>query len=361
MSSPGEYAQDIFTVRASYFGGRPPKSVNMFWRRFAVSSIPLDNPKEFDLWLRARWVEKDRLLEYYHRHNRFPADEGVERLGNGKTRRGAGFIETEIKPNYWFEFMQVFAPMGLFALVLYVFYGALPESFTKSIDKKTVLDLASSVGSNPAVKSKAQGSGTRMVDLETPGRVHEMPVHNRTNQKPPHGNAQGRNAGNKTTQGMKAPTAQMSAQKKPFKTKSTQKTSTKGTAPQQSRANGVATKQQAPPLRADDGETNQKPVTKPKKLELKSHKNPSPAKLEVKSKPQQAPKKLPIHKPELKPDAKSTPRKLDVRHDTQSAASQDDSKHEKALAPEYLEKKSAAASNVSKKPKKLEIRPSNKG
>ena len=138
----GEFAQDIFTVGASYFGGRPPKSVNMYWRRFRLSSIPLDDPKTFELWLRSRWVEKDNFIEGYLRTGRFPADRGSSKNSKGETIRGAGHIEAEIKPKYWYEFLQVFAPIGLFALVLYMFYGALPTEILnkiKAIDQKVVI------------------------------------------------------------------------------------------------------------------------------------------------------------------------------------------------------------------------------
>ena len=138
----GEFAQDIFTVGASYFGGRPPKSVNMYWRRFRISSIPLDDPKTFEVWLRSRWSEKDKFIEDYLRTGRFPADQGTSKNSKGDTVRGAGHIEAEIKPKYWYEFLQVFAPIGLFALVLYMFYGALPTDVLnkiKSIDQKTVI------------------------------------------------------------------------------------------------------------------------------------------------------------------------------------------------------------------------------
>ena len=138
----GEYAQDIFTLGASYFGGRPPKSVNMHWRRFRLSSIPLNDPKTFELWLRSRWIEKDKFIEDYLRTGRFSADEGTSKNSKGETIRGAGYIEAEIKPKYWYEFLQVFAPIGLFALVLYIFYGALPTEILnkiKAIDQKTVI------------------------------------------------------------------------------------------------------------------------------------------------------------------------------------------------------------------------------
>ena len=138
----GEFAQDIFTVGASYFGGRPPKSVNMYWRRFRVSDIPLDDSKKFELWLRQRWIEKDKFIEDYLRTGRLPADTGTSKNSKDENITGAGHIEAEIKPKYWYEFLQVFAPIGLFALVLYMFYGALPTEVLnkiKSIDQKTVL------------------------------------------------------------------------------------------------------------------------------------------------------------------------------------------------------------------------------
>ena len=139
----GEFAQDIFTVGASYFGGRPPKSVNMYWRRFRINSIPLDDPKQFELWLRSRWMEKDKFIDTYLRTGRFPADTGSNKNSKGEMMHGAGHIEAEIRPRYWYEFMQVFAPIGLFALVLYLFYGALPQDMVnkiKSVDQKTVME-----------------------------------------------------------------------------------------------------------------------------------------------------------------------------------------------------------------------------
>lgn len=109
----------------------------MYWRRFAISAIPIDDHEAFDYWLRQRWIEKDKLLELYHRTGRFPADAGVDKAPDGTTRRGAGHIETEVKAFHWYEFLQIFAPIGLFALVLYTFYGSLPKPFVKSINKSS--------------------------------------------------------------------------------------------------------------------------------------------------------------------------------------------------------------------------------
>ncbi|KZF22569.1 hypothetical protein L228DRAFT_210419 [Xylona heveae TC161] len=126
----GKYGQDLFTLRSTYFEGRPPKSVNMYWRRFHVSSIPANDPKAFEVWIRDRWMEKDDLMEYYMQNGRFPADEGEEPIVNGTShtkdaadipvKRGAGFIETEVRPSHWWEVGQIFVVLAALGLVINV-------------------------------------------------------------------------------------------------------------------------------------------------------------------------------------------------------------------------------------------------
>ncbi|KAF2819098.1 acyltransferase-domain-containing protein [Ophiobolus disseminans] len=118
----GQYGQDLFTLRGTYFQGRPPKSVNMHWRRFALADMPLGDEKAFGDWLLARWREKDDLLQYYVENNRFPADEGVSpSVGGGKEIKGAGWIETEVRPVKPLEWLQIFVPAAALALVVNVF------------------------------------------------------------------------------------------------------------------------------------------------------------------------------------------------------------------------------------------------
>lgn len=117
----GQFGQDLFTIRSSYFEGRPPKSVNMHWRRFAIKDIPTHDDKVFGEWLLKRWREKDDLIEYYLEHGRFPADQGVTSAADGaESLRGAGWIETDVKPTNPLEFLQIFAPVAAFALVVNV-------------------------------------------------------------------------------------------------------------------------------------------------------------------------------------------------------------------------------------------------
>jgi len=87
-------------------------------------------------------MEKDALIEAFYRHGRFPADRGAHKTREGKIIRGAGHIETEVKSNHWYEFLQIFAPIGVLALVLYTFYNALPKAYTESLNKQRVIQKA---------------------------------------------------------------------------------------------------------------------------------------------------------------------------------------------------------------------------
>ena len=99
----------------------------MYWRRFPVSSIPVEDPKAFEKWVKDRWLEKEDLLEGYVQNGRFPADEGTdfETLdstdggSSTKVSQGAGFIETEVKLVKWYEIAQIFIVLATTALVIH--------------------------------------------------------------------------------------------------------------------------------------------------------------------------------------------------------------------------------------------------
>ncbi|KAI0199463.1 acyltransferase-domain-containing protein [Astrocystis sublimbata] len=106
----GHYGEDYFTLSSTYFQGRPPKSVNFYWRRFAVADIPLESSEDFDKWLRERWYEKDELMEQYVATGRFPA--------NGAGAKG--HLETKVKTQYWWEFVRIYMMVGTFGMLLNV-------------------------------------------------------------------------------------------------------------------------------------------------------------------------------------------------------------------------------------------------
>ncbi|OMP82273.1 putative acyltransferase [Diplodia seriata] len=122
----GEYGQDIYTLQSSFFEGRPPKSVNMHWRRFRIASIPLHSDKAFEAWLRNRWKEKDHYLDYYQRTGAFPSTDPwkASSLAEMNKIRPAKSLEAQVKSGSWGEFLAIFAPITAFLTVLFLFYGA---------------------------------------------------------------------------------------------------------------------------------------------------------------------------------------------------------------------------------------------
>lgn len=73
--SPGEFGEEIYSLRTLYVEGGPAPITHIHWRRFAVKNIPYADFDAFDQWLYERWDEKDELLEYFQRHGQFPASE----------------------------------------------------------------------------------------------------------------------------------------------------------------------------------------------------------------------------------------------------------------------------------------------
>ncbi len=84
------YGQSYYTLRSIFFDGIPPPAIHMHIRRFDVAGdvpignissgmsktqpsgdipgvdLPEDERQAFDVWLRDRWIEKDRLIQRFH-------------------------------------------------------------------------------------------------------------------------------------------------------------------------------------------------------------------------------------------------------------------------------------------------------
>lgn len=118
----GSYPDKYFTLRSTYLQGRPPTSVNMHWRRFAISEIPLEDQKEFDVWLRARWTEKDQFLDQYFETGRFPSDlAGTIEANDGTEEQqvaaSAGYVECTVRLHHWSEVLLIFMVLGSLAFL----------------------------------------------------------------------------------------------------------------------------------------------------------------------------------------------------------------------------------------------------
>jgi len=93
----------------------------MYWRRFAISSIPLGDSEKFDVWIRQRWTEKDELLEQYVSTGRFPSSEiFASAHPSGKGASNNGFIETKVRPKHWWEVSQIFSVLATLAVLAHL-------------------------------------------------------------------------------------------------------------------------------------------------------------------------------------------------------------------------------------------------
>jgi hypothetical protein len=94
----------------------------MHWRRFAVSKIPLDDQKDFEVWLTQRWAEKDELMDQYFEAGRFPtelagtikADHAVD---GQAVAASAGYVESYVRLHHWIELGLIFAVLLSLALI----------------------------------------------------------------------------------------------------------------------------------------------------------------------------------------------------------------------------------------------------
>ncbi|KXT04932.1 hypothetical protein AC578_3471 [Pseudocercospora eumusae] len=115
---PSGYGSELFTLRSVYFQGRPPKSVNMHWRRYRVKDMPLDDKEKFHDWVMARWREKDELLEAFIKTGRFPADKVAVHVEDGPTDSfKTPYINTEVRPRSSVEYFQIFMPVAAAIMV----------------------------------------------------------------------------------------------------------------------------------------------------------------------------------------------------------------------------------------------------
>lgn len=78
-----------------------------------MSEIPLDDQKEFDVWLRDRWIEKDQLLDHYFETGRFPSElagtiEAKHATAEQKNAVEAGYVESYVRLHHWIELCQIF-------------------------------------------------------------------------------------------------------------------------------------------------------------------------------------------------------------------------------------------------------------
>lgn len=97
----------------------------MYWRRFAVKDIPINDAAAFEKWMLKVWAEKDELLEHYITTGAFPEDDsepieekpatspiaGLRQRTKQVAANGVqphGRITTEVKLVSWVEVLEMY-------------------------------------------------------------------------------------------------------------------------------------------------------------------------------------------------------------------------------------------------------------
>lgn len=85
-----------------------------------MKDIPTQDPEAFDKWLLERWREKDDLIEQFLDTGRFPPSDADDKSANGPVNApsGSGYIETPIRAKSPLEYLQIYAPLGIFFLLI---------------------------------------------------------------------------------------------------------------------------------------------------------------------------------------------------------------------------------------------------
>ncbi|KAF9577167.1 hypothetical protein BGW38_007803 [Lunasporangiospora selenospora] len=78
----GEIPQEVYPLPGLYVNMAQPKEIRVHLRRFLVKDIPETEP-EFVEWVRARWQEKDDLMEEFYTTGKFPSQLSLDNDSEG--------------------------------------------------------------------------------------------------------------------------------------------------------------------------------------------------------------------------------------------------------------------------------------
>ncbi|KAF9357781.1 hypothetical protein BGX26_003089 [Mortierella sp. AD094] len=119
----GEIPQELYPLPGLYVDQAQPKEINMHLRRFAIKDIPETEP-EFVKWVRARWTEKDELMEEFYKTGKFPSQLTPEDIGGasseGADNKGGVSIRIPLKSRRMLDYLSPSA-MGVIALPVLAF------------------------------------------------------------------------------------------------------------------------------------------------------------------------------------------------------------------------------------------------
>jgi len=101
----GEIPQEMYPLPGLYVNKAQPKDINMHLRRFAIKDIPESEP-EFVEWVRARWREKDDLMEEFYTTGKFPSQLTSEDIGDGGDKKEGVSVRIPLKLRSVFDYVS---------------------------------------------------------------------------------------------------------------------------------------------------------------------------------------------------------------------------------------------------------------
>ncbi|KAF9364931.1 hypothetical protein BGX34_012038 [Mortierella sp. NVP85] len=110
----GEIPQELYPLPGLYVNKAQPKDINMHLRRFAIKDIPESEP-EFVEWVRARWREKDDLMEEFYTTGKFPSQLTSEDIGDSGDKKEGVSIRIPLKLRSVFDYVS-YSGISLLAL-----------------------------------------------------------------------------------------------------------------------------------------------------------------------------------------------------------------------------------------------------
>lgn len=110
---------DYYTLMSIFANGHSPPTISLHLRTHDLSQVPIgdvkpnesaanldarlkpEQRKEFDLWMRERWVEKDELMDGYYATGKFPSEGGSVTIDVGMRHAGDWFTFASMPVMLW--------------------------------------------------------------------------------------------------------------------------------------------------------------------------------------------------------------------------------------------------------------------
>ena len=129
---PGEYGEDIYTLKRHYLKGYGPKEINYHLRGWKLSEIPLGEETEdiddvssedlvkFEEWLFKVWYEKDRMLDQFYKLGSFVDPKSEVNYTAGKVAENT--VVADFRINSIADIVGSFASLTIVILILRIIW-----------------------------------------------------------------------------------------------------------------------------------------------------------------------------------------------------------------------------------------------